>query len=76
MPVYNEKDTILEILARVLTTDIPKEVIIVDDDSKDGTREILENIAGLKAKGGDNSGYPGRSLHLQFARPAVPLSKA
>jgi len=51
IPVYNEKDTILEILGRVLTTNMAKEVIIVDDDSKDGTREILEKLAGLQANG-------------------------
>jgi glycosyltransferase involved in cell wall biosynthesis len=51
IPVYNEKDTILEILGRVLTTDRAKEVIIVDDDSKDGTRELLEKMAELQAKG-------------------------
>src|ERR1700733_629004 len=51
IPVFNEKDTILEILGRVLTTDVAKEVIIVDDDSRDGTREILEKMAELQAKG-------------------------
>lgn len=51
IPVFNEKDTILEILGRVLTTGIASEVIIVDDDSKDGTREILEKMAELQAKG-------------------------
>jgi len=51
IPVYNEKDTILEILGRVLAADIAKEVIIVDDNSKDGTREILEKMAGLQARG-------------------------
>ncbi len=51
IPVFNERDTILEILGRVLAADIPKEVIIVDDDSTDGTREILEKMADLQAKG-------------------------
>jgi glycosyltransferase involved in cell wall biosynthesis len=51
IPVYNEKDTIVEILDRVLSTDITKEVIIVDDDSRDGTREILEHMAKLQAQG-------------------------
>jgi glycosyltransferase involved in cell wall biosynthesis len=51
IPVYNEKDTILEILGRVLATDMTKEVIIVDDASKDGTREILEKMAAMQAKG-------------------------
>jgi glycosyltransferase involved in cell wall biosynthesis len=51
IPVYNEKDTILEILGRVLATDMSKEVIIVDDASNDGTREILGKMAALQAQG-------------------------
>jgi glycosyltransferase involved in cell wall biosynthesis len=51
IPVFNERDTIVEILGRVLATEITKEVIIVDDDSNDGTREILEKMAELQAKG-------------------------
>lgn len=51
IPVYNEKDTILEILGRVLATEMTKEVIIVDDASKDGTREILEKMAAMQAQG-------------------------
>lgn len=43
MPVYNEKDTILKILDKVLTLDIVKEVIIVDDRSTDGTKELLKS---------------------------------
>lgn len=51
IPVYNEKSTIEEILRRVLDTDVRKEVIIVDDCSKDGTRQILENMAARQANG-------------------------
>ena len=50
IPVYNEMNTILEILGRVLATDMVKEVIIVDDASKDGTREILEKMAAMKGE--------------------------
>lgn len=42
VPVYNERQTILELLHRVLSVPIPKEVIVVDDGSTDGTREILK----------------------------------
>lgn len=46
MPVYNEKATLLAILEKVLAVDVPKEVIIVDDGSSDGTGEILRSIEG------------------------------
>ncbi len=51
IPVYNEKVTIFEILRRVLDTDFRKEIIVVDDCSKDGTRDILQNMANLQANG-------------------------
>ena len=51
IPVYNEKDTIEEILRRVTDTEPRKEVIIVDDCSTDGTRQRLQAMAELQAKG-------------------------
>lgn len=44
VPVYNEKDTVAEILHRVAATHIPHEIVVVDDGSTDGTREILQNL--------------------------------
>ena len=41
MPVYNERDTIEEIIGRVLAIRIRIQLIVVDDGSKDGTRDIL-----------------------------------
>ena len=50
MPCYNERATIREIVARVLAVDLPnqieKELIIVDDGSRDGTRDILAELDG------------------------------
>ncbi|MFH0826798.1 MAG: glycosyltransferase family 2 protein [Candidatus Omnitrophota bacterium] len=42
MPVYNEKNTILKSAEKVLKLNFLKELIIVDDGSTDGTKEILE----------------------------------
>jgi glycosyltransferase involved in cell wall biosynthesis len=44
MPVYNEVDTIEEIISRVNIVAIEKEIIVVDDFSTDGTRERLKEI--------------------------------
>jgi glycosyltransferase involved in cell wall biosynthesis len=46
MPVYNEKDTIERIIARVMSVDVglEKELVIVDDFSQDGTRDILAKL--------------------------------
>ena len=44
IPVYNERNTIHEILRRVRAVPIAKQIILVDDCSTDGTREILEQL--------------------------------
>ncbi|MFH2039667.1 MAG: glycosyltransferase family 2 protein, partial [Chloroflexota bacterium] len=46
IPVYNEKSTILEIVNRVLATGLAFEILIIDDGSQDGTREVLRQFEG------------------------------
>ncbi len=45
VPVYNEKNTIREIIKKIqAVTSIDKEIVIVDDASKDGTTDILKEL--------------------------------
>ncbi len=44
IPVYNEQQWLREILRRVRAVPIPKEIILVDDFSTDGTRDILREV--------------------------------
>lgn len=46
IPVYNEVGNIEEILKRVKATEKASEIIVVDDGSQDGTRDILKNLDG------------------------------
>ena len=44
IPVYNEKNSLLEIIRRVQAVPIEKEIILVDDFSTDGTRDLLRDL--------------------------------
>jgi glycosyltransferase involved in cell wall biosynthesis len=44
VPCYNESATIRQILARVAESPVVREIVVVDDCSRDGTREILRDL--------------------------------
>ncbi len=46
VPIYNEVHTIREILKRVQETGLADEILLIDDGSTDGTRDILEELGG------------------------------
>jgi glycosyltransferase involved in cell wall biosynthesis len=44
IPVFNEQQWVRELVRRVQATPVPKEIILVDDCSTDGTRDILKEL--------------------------------
>jgi glycosyltransferase involved in cell wall biosynthesis len=46
VPVYNEVHTLENILEQIRAVPIPKEIILIDDGSTDGTRDLLEKLEG------------------------------
>jgi glycosyltransferase involved in cell wall biosynthesis len=54
VPVYNEERTLEEIVRRVCAVPMSKEIILVDDGSKDGSREILTRLQEENRRAGDD----------------------
>jgi len=44
IPVYNEENTLREAIRRVQRVNVPKEIIVIDDGSRDGSRDILASL--------------------------------
>ena len=68
IPVYNEKETIEEIINRVIYAPYQKEIIVVDDGSTDGTRTILNGLNNpvVKIHYHDKNCGKGRALQTGF----------
>jgi len=50
MPTFNEVKTIEETIKKVVSLDFVNQLVVVDDGSTDGTREILKNLYNEKIK--------------------------
>ena len=55
VPVFNEAGTVRALLERVMAVPIPKEIIVVDDCSQDGTRAVLEDLRATLPADPDNA---------------------
>jgi glycosyltransferase involved in cell wall biosynthesis len=70
IPVYNEAATLKQIVERVVAVDLDKELVLIDDGSTDGSRELLTELAekGLAAwlpRPGAARGINEVRVHLQ-----------
>ena len=71
IPIYNERATIEELVSRVRRVDLDKEIILVDDCSTDGTRDILIRLAkeeGVLVTYHDRNQGKGAALRTGFAK--------
>jgi glycosyltransferase involved in cell wall biosynthesis len=73
VPVYNEAATVSAVIDRLLTIDlpVPREIIVVNDGSRDATRDVLETIAadrpaGLTVVHSDDNRGKGHAIRLGF----------
>jgi len=73
MPVYNERQTVRTIIERVLATPHDKELVVVDDGSSDGTRDVLraldtEKLPGLRIYFHEVNQGKGAALRTGFTK--------
>ncbi len=72
VPVFNEAETVAAVVARLLEIDLPapREIIVVNDGSSDGTRAVLDGLAAtprLTIIHADRNRGKGHAIRLGFA---------
>ena len=69
IPVFNERDTIAEVIGRVRAVlgERPSEIVVVDDGSSDGTRDILRSVDGIRLIEHERNQGKGAALRTGFA---------
>ena len=71
IPVYNEKKTVLALLQHVLGVPCEKEILVVDDASTDGTRDILQNLNLPEVRTFFHAHNQGKGAAIRTAQPHV-----
>ena len=67
VPVYNEADTVRTLLERVMAVPLPKELLVVDDASTDGTADVLAALAAERLPAGNRLVYASK-IEYRFGR--------
>ncbi len=70
IPVFNERATVEEVIDRVMRVDVNKELVLVDDGSTDGTRDVLADLEerdGVRVFLHDQNRGKGAALKTGFA---------
>src|SRR5689334_21192868 len=77
MPVYNEAATVANVIATVLQQPLVKELVIVDDCSRDNTWGVLQSLIGrderVKIFSHDENQGKGAALRTGFSKATAPL---
>jgi len=73
VPVFNEQRTVAEVIDRLLVIDLPapREILVINDGSTDGTRQVLDGIAArpeLKIIHAEKNGGKGSAIRIGYAR--------
>ena len=73
VPVYNEARTVAEVIDRLIAIDLPapREILVINDGSTDGTREVLDTIAPrpeLRIIHAEQNGGKGSAIRIGFSQ--------